>query len=166
MRIREVILSDAPKLAQLILQVDASSEYMLWEAGERQISSESQKNMIERLQKSENSTILVAEEEKELIGYLFAIGGEAKRKKHTAYLVVGIHHAFRGKGVGRLLFAALNEWALEHNIHRLELTVVTDNEAGVSLYKKMGFEIEGTKTDSLYVNGDYLNEYYMAKILR
>jgi RimJ/RimL family protein N-acetyltransferase len=32
-------------------------------------------------------------------------------------------------------------------------------------YKKMGFEIEGTKRHSLFVNGKYIDEYYMAKFL-
>lgn len=165
MKVREAIPNDAKKLAELILQVEASSEYMLWEPYERQISPDSQQKMIERLQESENSTILIAEHEEQLVGYLFAIGGDAKRKKHSAYLVVGIHQDYRGKGVGSLLFETLNQWAKEQKLHRLELTVVTENEAGVSLYKKMGFEVEGTKIDSLYVNGSYLNEYYMAKIL-
>ncbi|MFS0674688.1 N-acetyltransferase family protein [Ornithinibacillus sp. 179-J 7C1 HS] len=165
MKVREAIPNDAKKLAELILQVEASSEYMLWEPYERQISPDSQQKMIERLQESENSTILIAEHEEQLVGYLFAIGEDAKRKKHSAYLVVGIHQDYRGKGVGSLLFETLNQWAKEQKLHRLELTVVTENEAGVSLYKKMGFEVEGTKIDSLYVNGSYLNEYYMAKIL-
>jgi RimJ/RimL family protein N-acetyltransferase len=29
----------------------------------------------------------------------------------------------------------------------------------------MGFEIEGTKRDSLIVDGEYVDELYMAKIL-
>ncbi|MFJ7744700.1 hypothetical protein [Peribacillus sp. NPDC097295] len=38
-------------------------------------------------------------------------------------------------------------------------------EAGVALYKKVGFEIEGTKRNSLVIHGKSYNEYYMAKIL-
>jgi len=45
------------------------------------------------------------------------------------------------------------------------LTVVTQNKAGLSLYKKMGFEIEGTKRDSLFIDGKYVDEYYMSKLL-
>jgi RimJ/RimL family protein N-acetyltransferase len=37
------------------------------------------------------------------------------------------------------------------------------NEAAVSLYKKMGFEIEGIKKKSLNIEGKYLDEYYMGK---
>ncbi|MFC4403808.1 GNAT family N-acetyltransferase [Gracilibacillus xinjiangensis] len=59
----------------------------------------------------------------------------------------------------------LEQWASKHNLRRLELTVVTGNEAGLSLYKKMGFEIEGTKRDSLFIDGEYLDEYYLSKLL-
>lgn len=40
-----------------------------------------------------------------------------------------------------------------------------NNEAGIALYKKMGFDIEGIKRNSLYVDGQYINEYYMSKLL-
>jgi RimJ/RimL family protein N-acetyltransferase len=34
-----------------------------------------------------------------------------------------------------------------------------------SLYQKMGFQVEGIKKDSLLVDGVYVDEYYMGKIL-
>ncbi|WP_342506903.1 GNAT family N-acetyltransferase [Sporosarcina sp. FSL K6-2383] len=139
---------------------------MLWGAGERVVTHERQKMMIERMKRSGNSTILVADNESdELVGYLFAIGGDAKRNKHSAYIVVGISKDYRGQGVGSKLFQALEQWAIHHGIHRLELTVVTRNEAGLSLYKKMGFEIEGTKRNSLYIADEFVDEYYMSKLI-
>lgn len=42
---------------------------------------------------------------------------------------------------------------------------MTHNLAGIALYKKMGFEIEGRKRHSLRVNGAYVDEYYMSKLL-
>ncbi|QQP13453.1 LD-carboxypeptidase [Lysinibacillus agricola] len=44
-------------------------------------------------------------------------------------------------------------------------SVMANNTAGVALYEKMGFEIEGTKRHSLYVDGEYMDEYYMSKLL-
>ena len=165
MIIREVITKDAEKLAILMQQVDHNSQYMLWEAGERNIPTENQIKMIEGIKNKDNSTILVAEAEKELIGYMFILGGGARRQRHTAYIVVGILEEHRGKGIGTRLFSEMNEWASDNNIHRLELTVVIDNKAGVALYKKMGFEIEGIKKDSLLINDRFYDEYYMVKIL-
>lgn len=122
--------------------------------------------MIKQIKESNNSTILVAEaENNELIGYLFAIGGGVKRNKHSAYIVVGISKAYRGKGLGTKIFKELEQWAILHNIYRLELTVVTRNKNGLSLYQKSGFEIEGTKRKSLYIDDEFVDEYYMSKLL-
>ena len=165
MIIRGVKRSDAGNLANLIKQVDDSSEYMLWEADERSIQAKSQLNMMESMEASENSTILVAEKNQDLVGYLFAIGGSARRNRHSVYIVIGILQGYRGKGIGTKLFNELESWAKQRNVHRLELTVVKKNEAGLSLYKKAGFEIEGTKRHSLLVDNGFVDEYYMAKLL-
>ncbi len=164
--VREIEILDAEKLSRLMEYVEASSEYMLMEAGERENDYAQQIHRIQRIKKSSNSTILVAENEQNVLaGYLFAIGGDAKRNRHCAYIVVGIAETFRRQGVGTKLFIELDQWAADHPIHRLELTVVTRNEAGLSLYKKMGFEIEGTKKHSLCIGEEFVDEYYMAKFI-
>ncbi|MBY7144891.1 GNAT family N-acetyltransferase [Virgibacillus sp. NKC19-3] len=166
MLIREIDTSDAETSARLIQQVEASSEYMLWEAGERNISLEQQEKMIASIGKKANSTIFVAEnDDNELVGYLMAIGGDANRNKHAVYIVVGVSKGYRGRGVGTRLFEEMEQWAQRQSIHRLALTVVTRNEVGLSLYKRMGFEIEGTKRHSLFINGEFVDEYYMSKLL-
>jgi RimJ/RimL family protein N-acetyltransferase len=165
MLIREIEREDTERFVSLINQVESESEFLLFEAGERQVTVEQQEKRIDMMEQEGNSTIFVAEENSELIGYLIAMGGQAKRNKHTAYLVIGILTEYRGQGVGSKLFQRLEEWATEQQLHRLELTVVTLNEAGIRLYKKMGFEIEGTKRNSLYIDGKFVNEYYMSKLL-
>ncbi len=56
-------------------------------------------------------------------------------------------------------------WAKNQGVTRLELTVMTHNEKAVKFYKKMGFQIEGKKVNSLKVDGVYVDEYYMGKYL-
>ena len=165
MIVREVKTSDANNLAVLIQQVDGSAQYMLWEEGERNIQLENQQKMIESMKNKDNSTILVAEDGNRLVGYLLVIGGSARRNRHSCYIVIGILKEYRGKGVGSQLFDELERWASKHKLRRIELTVVTRNKAGLSLYKKKGFEIEGTKRNSLFIDGQYLDEYYMSKLL-
>jgi len=137
---------------------------MLMEPGERKITPDRQRLAIEQMEKENNSTIFVSEENGELLGYLLVIGGKAKRTKHAAYIVIGILENHRGRGIGTKLFQHLDAWASDRQLKRLELTVVTQNEAGLTLYKKMGFEIEGTKRNSLLINGELLDEYFMSKI--
>lgn len=163
--IREANVEDAEPLTNLILQVERESEFMLFEADERKLTAEQQRNRIEQMKEQNNSTMLVAEVNGKLVGYLFAIGGMARRNQHTAYLVIGILQEYRGKGIGTQLFTTLDRWAKEQRLHRLELTVVATNETAIALYKKMGFQIEGTKKDSLLINGEFVDEYYMAKLI-
>jgi len=68
--------------------------------------------------------------------------------------------------VGTKLFEYITNWAKQEQIHRLELTVIENNEQAIHLYKKMGFEIEGIKKDSLQINDSYVNELYMSKLLQ
>ena len=58
----------------------------------------------------------------------------------------------------------LEAWADEHEITRLELTVMAHNERAQRLYLSRGFEIEGTKRNSMRVDGAYVDELYMAKV--
>ena len=165
MFVRKVRESDAESLVALIKQVEEESEFMLMEPGERQITPEQQQQRIHSIKKSENSTIFVAEKGEQAVGYMFAMGGTAKRNQHSVYVVIGILKEYRGQGIGTRLFEKLEEWAIERKIRRLELTTVTQNVAGVALYKKMGFEVEGTKKDSLLIDGEFVDEYYMAKLV-
>jgi RimJ/RimL family protein N-acetyltransferase len=63
------------------------------------------------------------------------------------------------------MLSKLEHWAKGTGIRRLELTVMTHNERAVGLYKRIGFEVEGLRKDSLYVDGRYVDEYSMAKLL-
>ena len=155
---------DAKQLVNLIEQVE-SSGFMLFEPGERKISDEQMKNRIDSVKEEKFSTILIAEDTGVIVGYLFAIGGNPTRTKHSVYIAIGVAESKRGRGIGAKLFEALEEWAKKQSIHRLELTVMTYNAAGIALYKKVGFEIEGTKRNSLLIDGKYVDEYYMSKLL-
>jgi RimJ/RimL family protein N-acetyltransferase len=166
MLIREIQPVDAENFICLIKQVESEAKFMLMEAGERKTTPEQQHEKLEHIKQQSNSTIFVAEQEKgKLVGYLIAIGGSVKRTKHSTYLVIGILQEYRGRGIGTKLFQRLEEWAINANISRLELTVVTQNEAGITLYKKSGFEIEGIKRKSLMINDEFYNEYFMSKLL-
>lgn len=165
MNIRQAEERDTEEFALLIKDVESTTNFMLFGPGERKYNPEAQRKMIQAFTAEENSIIFLAEADSGLAGYLIAKGGSAARSKHSAYLVIGIKEDDRGNGVGTKLFEELFSWGKGIQLHRLELTVMTENKAGIALYKKMGFEIEGTKKDSLVVDGQYKDEYYMAKIL-
>ena len=165
MIIRTICEDDAEQFLNLCKQLDLETQFMLLEPDERKTTLEEQRAQIDILLRQENQTIFVAEQDNQLVGYLAASGGTFKRNRHSVYLVIGILQAFTGQGIGTQLFQRLEEWAKQQHIHRLELTVMTHNNAGIALYKKQGFVIEGTKRHSLLINGQYVEEFYMSKLL-
>jgi RimJ/RimL family protein N-acetyltransferase len=165
MEIRQAENRDAGKFATLMQEVENTSDFMLFGPGERQFNPDAQRKMINVFCSEANSNIFLAEADGDFIGYLIAKGGSAPRIKHSAYLVIGIKKQYQGKGVGTSLFGVLLEWARAIGVHRLELTVNTRNQGAIALYKKMGFEIEGTKKHSMYMKGQFYDEYYMSRIL-
>ncbi len=166
MIIRMVRLEDAAQLLALRRQLDSETQYMLFEPGERTDNVDAQRQQLEEVLSRTNQMVFVAEDNGKLVGYLGAIGGNARRTRHTVEIVIGILKDFTGQGIGTQLFTAMEQWARQQHLHRLELGVMTPNAAGIALYKKQGFEIEGTRREAYLVNGQYVDEYYMAKILR
>lgn len=164
MIIRKVEVEDSEALLTMLKQLDCETKNMMYEKGERKTSIEEMKSNIIDINAS-NSLMLVAEDKETIDGFLSAERGFANRIKHSAYIVIGILKNYRGKKIGTELFDELVNWALDNDIKRLELTVMTHNEGAIKLYKEMGFKVEGLKEKSLVVDGKYIDEYYMAKIL-
>ena len=163
--IREIRESDAEEFLNLCNRIDAETPFMMFKPGERPTTIEDQKDEIRDILSRDNQTIFVAEKDNQLIGYLAAYGGRYKRNRQTVYIVTGILQDFTSQGLGTKLFEQLEEWAKKRKIHRLDLTVMVHNEAALALYRKTGFEIEGRKKHSLYINDSYVDEYWMAKLL-
>ena len=165
MKIRRCEINDADNMLKMLLDLDKETEYMLFEADERPNDINRVKAMINQSINGDN-LLLIATEDDNIIGFLSAQRGIIRKIKHTAYIVVGIREKFRGKGIGKKLFCELDLWAKENNISRLELTVMCPNSMAKQLYEKNGFEVEGTKRNSIFMNGKYIDEYYMSKIYK
>ncbi len=165
MNIRAVRESDAEQFLLLSKLLDEETQFMMLEPGERTTTVEEQAQRIRNVLSQDNQMIFVVEHEGQLVGFLAALGGNYRRNHDCAYIVIGIRQDFAGQGIGKELFEALEKWAVDHKLHRLELTVMPHNERAIHLYQKMGFKTEGTKKDSLFVNGRYVDEYYLARIL-
>lgn len=162
---RNIEKLDTESLWNMMNKLDYETKFMLYEPGERV------KNL-DRLQGTVDNAVygndlcFLAVDGNEIIGYIVAQIGNVRRTKHSAYIVVGIREKYRNRGIGTEFFKKLNEWAEEKNIVRLELTVMCNNKIALNLYKKNGFEIEGIKRKSMYIDGEYVDEYYMSKIIR
>ncbi len=113
----------------------------------------------------ENYYNLLAEINDEVVGQIGLIVCSSPRRKHVANIGMAVSESYQGQGVGsKLLNEALN---LANNwlaVHRVELEVYTDNKAAITLYKKHGFEIEGTAKAYAFRDGQYVDSHLMAKV--
>ena len=87
------------------------------------------------------------------------------RMHHVGSIGMAVRDDWQGKGVGTALMEAALDLADNWlNLTRIELTVYVDNSAAVALYKKFGFEIEGTHRRLAFRNGEYVDAYSMARL--
>lgn len=99
------------------------------------------------------------------VGMITLYQSDMPRTSHTAGLGMMVHPAYWGKGIGSRLMAAVIDLADTWlNVQRIELEVNTDNPAGVRLYHKFGFEIEGTKRRHAFGDGRLADSHFMARI--
>ena len=87
------------------------------------------------------------------------------RRMHNAGIGMGVRDDWQGRGVGTALLAALldvadNWW----QVRRVHLDVYTDNEPAIALYRKFGFEIEGTQRGDSFRNGEYIDSHIMSRL--
>jgi len=68
--------------------------------------------------------------------------------------------AYRRTGLGRMLVAAIKEWALSRGVRTLLLMVTNCNVGAIVFYKRIGFSMTG-RTEP-YPNDPTLTEYEMA----
>jgi putative acetyltransferase len=122
------------------------------------------KRLTERL--TQPGLLLVAELDGEVVGNAgLDSPGPALRRRHVMGIGMAVARHAQRRGVGSALLAALldyaDNWA---QVLRLELTVYTDNAAAIALYRKFGFDIEGTHRAFALRDGAYVDAYAMARL--
>ncbi len=91
--------------------------------------------------------------------------GIALRRRHAMTLGISVAPEVQGQGVGSALMAAMCEYADRWmGTLRMELTVFTDNASAIYLYRKFGFEIEGTFRAYAMRDGRYADAHSMARL--
>lgn len=163
MIIRRSKVQDAGNMLKMLLELDKETLYMLLEPGERNNDITRIETMIKGVIDS-GGVQFVAIHNNEIIGFLTARREIPRKVRHSAYIVVGIREAHRGRGIGSKLFKELDKWAKANNVTRLELTVMEPNTLAKELYEKNGFKVEGIKKNSIFMDGKYIDEYYMGKV--
>ncbi|MDP2780761.1 GNAT family N-acetyltransferase [Devosia sp.] len=107
----------------------------------------------------------VVTETGELAGIVLYDRDSGERESHRGWLLqVYLKPAMRGTGAA----LALLETAIAHagsEVLQVHLMVGVHNLPAIRLYEKAGFRIYGTDPRRLYVNGRYIDEHMMVRLL-
>jgi putative acetyltransferase len=131
-----------------------------------QLSYRSLESVRELLTKSgEGDHILVAVVDGEVVGVIGLHTSSRPRVNHRGEIGMMVRDDWQGKGVGAAIMRAVIDLADKWlNLTRIELTVFTDNESAIALYRKFGFEIEGTLRKYAFCDGKFVDAYAMARV--
>lgn len=96
----------------------------------------------------------------------FQRNGDHPWTKHIAAFGMAVSQEMWGQGLGSKMLHLMESHARNNGIIRIEAEVRTANDRGIELYKKNGFEIEGTRKAAAFIEGQFKDEYYIGKILK
>jgi L-phenylalanine/L-methionine N-acetyltransferase len=122
-----------------------------------------------RIEPSDNMVKLIACIENDVVGYAeLATHPDAPRHRHAAEInIVIVNSKWQGKGVGGALLRSMIDLAENWmQITRVSLVVWSSNESAINLYRKYGFELEGTMKQFVFKEGKYEDALLMAKIIK
>jgi RimJ/RimL family protein N-acetyltransferase len=100
----------------------------------------------------------------EVVGWCDLRPKSAAALRHSAVLGMGLVAPYRGQGLGSRMLAATLDAAGQAGLQRAELVVRADNAPAIALYRRFGFELEGTLRDYLRVDGVSHDALQMARL--
>jgi L-phenylalanine/L-methionine N-acetyltransferase len=101
----------------------------------------------------------------EVVGHLALSVYMNPRTRHSGHFGIAVRDDWQGRGIGSELMKACVDLADNWlGLTRLDLRVYVDNEPAISLYKKFGFEVEGTHKRFAFRNGEYVDAHVMARL--
>ncbi|CAM8680831.1 N-acetyltransferase [Leclercia adecarboxylata] len=119
----------------------------------------------ERVMKKSGRRHLVACLDDKVVGHLALDVMENPRRSHVATFGISVSAEVQGRGAGSALMREMinlcDNWL---RIERIELTVFADNAPAIALYRKYGFEVEGTGKRFALRDGEFVDALYMARV--
>jgi RimJ/RimL family protein N-acetyltransferase len=165
--IRTGKLEDAEAVLDIQNSVISEGEYLITISEEFNKTPLQQREWIEKLLENEKETLIVAEINGEVVGWIVFLSQNRKRLSHTGSFGMMISKSYRGLGIGKMLVKALLDWADKNPlIEKVSLGVFSTNHRAITLYKSMGFVEEGRKIKEFKINeNEYVDDILMYKFV-
>lgn len=157
--------SDAKAILKYLKQIGGETDNLTFGAEGLPYRVEDEEKYIESLQNSTSSVMFLAKCDGRIIGDASFSSSERERIKHRGEIGISVIKDYWGKGVGSKLMESVIDFAKNTaKCEIIHLQVRSDNERGINLYKKYGFEKMGQfkgylKVDGEFIDCDFMNLY-------
>ncbi len=163
--IREAVPDDAEKMISYLNQVGGESDNLLHGENEFNVPIEGVKRKLAMAKDSENSIVLIALENEQIIARAELEGYYPARIRHRAKFSISVRKDYWNQGIGSEMIKRISEQAEMMKLKVIELEVISDNVRAINLYHKMGFTDIGTYKNYFYVNEMFKDAVVMQKLL-
>ncbi|WP_163651950.1 GNAT family N-acetyltransferase [Listeria sp. PSOL-1] len=108
----------------------------------------------------------VAVIDKKIVGILdYKTPTPLKTAQHVILFDIAVHPDYQRQGIGIALINYLKETAQLQGFKKLQLRVLASNQKAIHFYKKNDFHIEGILKKEFCINGQYVDDIFMAYFL-
>jgi RimJ/RimL family protein N-acetyltransferase len=164
--IREAQIGDANAIITYLNKLGGETDFLTFGENEFYKTVEEEEEILKKFQEIETWYYLVIEVNNTIVGHLDFEGNTKRRMKHSGEFGIGLLKEYWGQGLASILMNEMIMFAKATGVLRkINLMVSVKNEKAISLYKKFGFEIEGTIKEDIFVNGQYNDGYCMGLFL-
>lgn len=164
--IREARKEDAEKVLEYTKIVGGQTNNLTFGSEGLNLTVDEEENILENIYNSDKSIFLLTCLNDEIIGLGNISAKTRNRMNHKAVLGISIKKEFWGQGIAQELMAKLIEFSNESGLEIIELTVRSDNERAINLYKKFDFIKTGIIPQDMKIDGEYFDTDYMVLDLR
>ena len=165
--LREATEADAAVILDIQKRVVAELEYLITAPEEFNKTVEEQQEWIHKVIQNERETIVAAEADGAVVGWIAFQTSPRSRLAHTGSIGMMIEPSFRNRGIGKALIMYILDWAAENPfIEKVCLGVLSTNERAIRLYEGLGFVEEGRKVKDIKFSEDrYADDVLMYKFV-
>ncbi|MCT1726951.1 MULTISPECIES: GNAT family N-acetyltransferase [Lysinibacillus] len=163
--IRGIEASDARSFIHLQEEIFQETDFMYNVQNELDLTVQQLRKNLTYWKQLKNRTILLCVLNGIFAGYAVIHGYKQSKARHVASIRLAVKEEYQQKGIGSALMKAVESWSKQHDISRLELSVMEHNNVALHLFTKLGFHQEGIRKNAIKLNDTYINEYNLSKIL-
>ena len=158
---------DADMLIDYLKTACGETRFLLVNPDEVHYTTEQEESFIESMNEAEDKMLMLAYVDGEYAGNCsYQVQGSSRRSKHRCDFGIALFQRFTGFGLGRLMMESIIKKATDAGFEQMELTVFSNNDNAIRLYKSLGFVETGRLPKaSKYDDGTYSDDIFMVKEL-